>query len=483
MIISDVSTSPTNETDDGCLELRGGFGYQNGADILNELCAKCYKNTSYEGIKVRSLNLSDIEGVINKEKFDVEKYIQKKINEDSNGEGTKYTINEGWTKQMIEQEYKNPIYYELLHNIKCLNLDYYLASKNSSTLTFSGGTWNDYAIQLISGTNIESDTLYYEEFHKTEINTVSHAIRPVVIIPMKSCKLDLSKDGTVNYEFTIEPIGNDSEIIEEEQQPNEEINNIEEDKRENTQLKETEKPTTTITDKQEAKAINEKEVVGSFIKYDVPYTDIYTNKEYTSVNGWQILSIKKNNSKYDIEIVSTARPLGLNYNYSTIKSATWAGNESQRTKYITEVGSFSRQKDDYNVYAASGLYYNFEKIPFNTSDKDKASDNYGYFTKINGKVPSNQITGNVLRATNGISNKIKGVRSVCTKDAIKYNSSIGWGLWWNATPSYKNDRDLTIDVQGQVEELREGQCGLRIVISLEQVELTKNSDTGILEMK
>ena len=35
--------------------------------------------------------------------------------------------------------------------------------------------------------------------------------------------------------------------------------------------------------------------IGDYVKYDVTYTDVYTNYEFTSENGWRVLETGQNN--------------------------------------------------------------------------------------------------------------------------------------------------------------------------------------------
>ena len=113
----------------------------------------------------------------------------------------------------------------------------------------------------------------------------------------------------------------------------------------------------------------------SYVDYDVAYTDIYTNKDYTNLTGWRILKQEsKGNGIYDLEIISTGIPAGLNYQASYIKDSTytpWAGTLEQISTYKEKYYS-SPSKDNIgsNMYGASGLRYNFEKIKFKKAKRN-----------------------------------------------------------------------------------------------------------------
>lgn len=173
--------------------------------------------------------------------------------------------------------------------------------------------------------------------------------------------------------------------------------------------------------------ITQEQVMGKFVRYNVEYTDIYdTERNYTAENGWRILSLKKSQAeegKYDIEIISTGVPAGLYYWHNNIvnlenngATGNWAGNEEQRREY-EEKFYVTETYNDRNIYAAAGLYRNFEKIIFNASNASTVKGNYGYFTKINNQEPSDTTTGSIFRSKESkIAGKIKAVRSIMLSD-------------------------------------------------------------------
>ena len=197
----------------------------------------------------------------------------------------------------------------------------------------------------------------------------------------------------------------------------------------------------------------------SYVDYNVSYTDVYTGTEYRSDTGWRLLtdlSSTEESGTYegDIEIISTGIPAKLYYNYSKIKDfeiendlnnstkGKWTGNSTQRSAYLdSENGGFNytnRSTNDNNIYAASGLLYNFENIVFNiigttstlitgsgsgTAFEIDSTKNYGGYIAISngGSVvtASGNTTGaSLFRVSNLASGTIPtgGIRSVTLKD-------------------------------------------------------------------
>ncbi len=152
----------------------------------------------------------------------------------------------------------------------------------------------------------------------------------------------------------------------------------------------------------------------------------------------------------DIEIISTGIPAKLYYDSSSIKSfeiesdlsnvtkGKWAGNSAQRTAYLDSAnGGFNytnRSTSNKNIYAASGLLYNFENIVFSISAETSSklntgsgnafeSDdtrNYGGYIEVknNGTAitASSTTTVNDLFEANIASGSVAGMRSVTLKD-------------------------------------------------------------------
>ena len=133
--------------------------------------------------------------------------------------------------------------------------------------------------------------------------------------------------------------------------------------------------------------------VGSYVEYDVSYTDIYSGIEYTKTTGWRYLG------KDDVGnqlIVSTGIPARLYYHYNSNignkidegANSWWATKAeisatTTDTLYQTTNGYDYNNSGEPNKYAAYGLRYKFDKIPFtNSSEKKGSTANEGIFIKV-----------------------------------------------------------------------------------------------------
>ena len=148
--------------------------------------------------------------------------------------------------------------------------------------------------------------------------------------------------------------------------------------------------------------------VGDYVRYDVTYTDINTENEFTSETGWRVLETGTNNGDgtyTGLKLISTGIPAMLNYSTygeNTIENkvyngeyGNWAGNESQRNAYAELFwSSYKNDNNNQNMYAVAGLYYNFTKIRFSTEHNQydygyveykEANENEAYYININGQ--------------------------------------------------------------------------------------------------
>ena len=249
----------------------------------------------------------------------------------------------------------------------------------------------------------------------------------------------------------------------------------------------------------------------SYVEYNVGYKDIYTNTEYTRLTGWRLLSQKTNaedSTKVDIEIISTGVPAGLYYNYNYITqesySPWWAGTAEQITSYKNQY--YTSGGDTYqNMYAASGLRYNFKSIVFKqqsgSTTYNENQYNTGYYTKIsnNGKDQTgDNITGETFIARTGATvrsvmhsditgnEKLSSITVTDPEDKVglfilqnytpdKHSS----GFYWLASPYPGNDFAVrTVRSDGNVSYYYGGDHynhydGLRPVISISGVQLQR----------
>ena len=141
--------------------------------------------------------------------------------------------------------------------------------------------------------------------------------------------------------------------------------------------------------------VTEKEItIGSYVNYDVSYTDIYSQTDYTSSNGWRYLGTDDEGNHL---LISTGVPLILYYNETEdTNSAQWWD-----TTQTTTAGK-----------AVEGLMKNFEKIPYakvsagtttttNTNTMigllgDSNKETLGTYFKAIGKTYSSSITVRTL---------------------------------------------------------------------------------------
>ena len=239
--------------------------------------------------------------------------------------------------------------------------------------------------------------------------------------------------------------------------------------------------------------------IGDYVRYNVTYTDVYTGYEFTAENGWRVLNPGTDNGDgtyTGLKLISTGIPAKLYYYYPNIKNkenngdyGNWAGNAEQRERYANEYYS-SSSNDNYNMYAASGLRYNFEKIKF--TQGTTSSKNEGYYTKVNGKTSGNLsetefLTGGAeevhnltlaeLNEARGESN-LKDSSSVSTntgatglfhlKGLNKYNYNLSsTSNYWLASP-HPNSTDYLrfVYFTGNIGSNSSSAFGVRPVVSL-----------------
>ncbi|MBQ8379904.1 MAG: hypothetical protein IJX34_03715, partial [Clostridia bacterium] len=185
--------------------------------------------------------------------------------------------------------------------------------------------------------------------------------------------------------------------------------------------------------------------VGAYIDYAVEYTDVYTNYEFSGDYGWRLLSKEDNgDGTSDIEIISTGMPAKLYYSYSSVHTSPWGGDSNQRTQYKNDYyASLDSNTGNRNMYGASGLLYNFEKIEFSQGTGTPAKDK-GLYVEVN----RSQNSGDGLfKADNLVDKEIK-VRSVMHADlkpeSAKQDIGKGTGKYTDAAEGLFTLKDLTI---------------------------------------
>ena len=146
--------------------------------------------------------------------------------------------------------------------------------------------------------------------------------------------------------------------------------------------------------------------VGDYVRYGLTYTDMYTDHPFTEEEGWRVLDPGTQNpdgTYTGVKLISTGVPAKLYYNTNDIKSketdktegkpgtiGKWAGNAEQRQNYLELFAPANRVESDRNIYAATGLYYNFGLIKFVQGSNSEY--NVGVYKQI-GTNTSGEISG------------------------------------------------------------------------------------------
>ena len=141
--------------------------------------------------------------------------------------------------------------------------------------------------------------------------------------------------------------------------------------------------------------------VGSYVQYDLPYIDMYSGTEYTATNGWRYLGSDDEGNQL---IISTTMPAILYFDYKSNIGNTvdgganswWATkaevSATTDTLYQTTKGYDEAQ----GKYAAYGLRYKFDKIPFTYQESGitASTANAGIFKKVGNTISGENISLN-----------------------------------------------------------------------------------------
>lgn len=245
--------------------------------------------------------------------------------------------------------------------------------------------------------------------------------------------------------------------------------------------------------------VKEPTYIGQYLEYNIAYTDIYdTSKEYTAQNGWRILQMTPNEDEtYDVEIISTGVPAGLYYDHGYITQdsySPWAGTEEQRINYTNQY--YGSENND-NIYAASGLIYNFKKIIFKQQSGamtyNKQQYNTGYYTNIsnNGETKTGDITGEIFIAREDATvrsimhSDITGIKRTPKISVVDPTNATGLfilqnigyttGYYWLGSPSPSTTGVYLVSNTGYVGSNVSDDFGLRPVVSIPGVQVQKKS--------
>ena len=254
--------------------------------------------------------------------------------------------------------------------------------------------------------------------------------------------------------------------------------------------------------------VKEPSYIGQYLEYNIAYTDVFnSSKKYTAQNGWRILKMTAGeNGTYDVDIISTGMPAGLQCfsDYITNSSySPWTATADQITSYKKQYYA-STSDTNPNMYAASGLRYNFKNIVFKQKNENTTISrnqyNTGYYEKISNNgidQTGDNITGATFIASNIDSSKVE-VRSVMHSDITGNEKSssitvkdptnatglfilknIGYttnGYYWLASPSPDSSSGLYyVDYSGRAGGLSDDYNGLRPVVSISGVHVQKKA--------
>ena len=266
---------------------------------------------------------------------------------------------------------------------------------------------------------------------------------------------------------------------------------------------------------------------GSFIKYDVEYTDtFYSNYQYTNINGWRLENydlLEDGKTLSNVRLISTGIPARLYHIYDSTQN-----NYSKWTTDSTKLEEFKKNVlgSDYKIYtgkntyyglqAAAGLYYNLGQMTFEQGTS-YTKYNQGYYTKIkNGEITyiSGETTGDKLFKIRNDSNirlltlpelnKALGdnindtsdfseatglyqLNNINTGTTLKDRKYADGAYWWLASPSPTNNDNYSlmyVNYYGSrsSSSVMYYKCGIRPLICISSnIQLVrKTDDTGFV---
>lgn len=285
--------------------------------------------------------------------------------------------------------------------------------------------------------------------------------------------------------------------------------------------------TAEVSKTRNVKVVTEVSVIGDYVNYNVPYTDMYsdtdTNTEglqgynFTATNGWRILSRTKNatdSSKYDLKIISTGVPAKLYYHYNPSSTETennnWWGTTAQvNSTYGLSLSSWTNSGSGY--YAAYGLSHsdNFKNINFD-NDTTQSTKNKGCWQSVAGNTSgtgANFIVSGFASGTISVHNltlaelntarKISETSTTSTattdgdtglfylRNLATENSNFGYTSsticpYWLGSPSTGSASNLyLVPNGGNINISYNKTFGVRPVVSISGVTMTQNQSTGV----
>lgn len=274
--------------------------------------------------------------------------------------------------------------------------------------------------------------------------------------------------------------------------------------------------------------VEEPIAIGSYVQYDIPYVDVFSNIEYTATTGWRYLGKDDAGNKL---IISTGIPAILRYSYKVnIGNAkdgganNWWATETEisqttDTVYKTTKGyDYDTDGGAPNRYATYGLRYKFGRIPFTyqASGTNVSTENTGIFRKVGDTTSGTNVRLNfkangvdvvdvhclTLAELNRATNKASGTTRADTNLGAGFKNlteqALGLfdmqkldgytqGYWyWLATPysSYRHYVHLVNYSTNTVGNSGSDKMGIRPVVTLSSdVKLVDTNSDGVLEIK
>ena len=254
------------------------------------------------------------------------------------------------------------------------------------------------------------------------------------------------------------------------------------------------------------KVISSEYIDDSYVEYNVSYKDISTGTNYTNLTGWRVLNkVDNGDGTSNVDIISTGISAGLYYHDDYIKNESyspWTGTSEQITNYITRYYTSGSNTNE-NMYAASGLRYNFEKIKFKKESVSTIYNNKeygsGYYTEIskNGTAQKGEIDGTTFKTRKNVEVRLvmhsditgneKSSSITVTDPADKKGLFIlqnytpdkhASGYYWLASPylsSYGNSSYVYfVRYDGSVSDYGRFGChGVRPVVSMKNVKMQR----------
>lgn len=182
--------------------------------------------------------------------------------------------------------------------------------------------------------------------------------------------------------------------------------------------------------------------IGSYVSYNVEYTDVSTGGIYNANNGWRYLG---RDDKENWLLISTTTPVFLSYSPTSnagYENNGWWANDDEVAERFGDTYSNSGYSGYPSRYAALGLEKNFEKIPYEQVESGSSASIrnilMGRFSNNN----ENGTIGSFFRDAS-ISDSILNVRALNLADINKAINTITGSnkSLTTTTPSFKSLTD------------------------------------------